>query len=423
MSAATGQPVWPRATSSVPGFPGEPWASRFMFSCAYVLLAISASVSLLAGTFTEEQRLTIVALIGAAAFGELLSFTLPPAWWRESMLGSLLSFAVLCTTSALLILQDPIFLLFGITGFFRALMLRPPAVMFLGLTATAVVVHTFPVGGPVVALTDKPALYLVILTVQVVSVGLGALASQYVHDQNEERRRTVKELEAALEENAGLHAQLVTQAREAGVLDERQRMAREIHDTLAQSFTGIVTQLEAADRPHTETSQWRAHVDRARILAREGLAEARRSVQALRPESLERHALPVALAELSERWARDATAELSFETTGESKPMLAEIELALYRVAQEALTNVSKHAKAGKVGITLSYMDDVVLLDVRDDGTGFQHRAHTGGEQGFGLNTMRQRLQRVAGNLEVESRPGEGTAISASVPAILAEAR
>lgn len=132
-------------------------------------------------------------------------------------------------------------------------------------------------------------------------------------------------------------------------------------------------------------------------------------MQALRPEPLEDSRLPDAIASMVNRWSEIANLPLSFETTGEPRPILAELEATLFRVAQEALTNVSKHAGASKVGLTLSYMDDGVLLDVRDDG------------QGFAPNGMRQRLRRVAGNLEIGSAPGEGTAINASVPAIPAE--
>jgi signal transduction histidine kinase len=197
-----------------------------------------------------------------------------------------------------------------------------------------------------------------------------------------------------LEENAGLHAQLLAQAREAGVLDERQRMAREIHDTLAQGLTGIITQLEATERAGRRPEQWRRHLDQARALARESLAEARRSVQALRPEPLEEAGLPDAIAHMARRWSETSVVEFSFATTGEPRPLLAELEMTLFRVAQEALANVAKHAAATKVGLTLSYMDDAVLLDVRDDGVGFTPvpaggNGHTGDGQGFGLDAMR----------------------------------
>jgi signal transduction histidine kinase len=129
---------------------------------------------------------------------------------------------------------------------------------------------------------------------------------------------------------------------------------------------------------------------------------------------------------MARRWSETSTVELSLATTGEPRPLLAELEMTLFRVAQEALANVAKHAEASKVGLTLSYTDQAVLLDVRDDGVGFLGRP-TGGNgrpgdgQGFGLEGMRQRLRRVAGSLEIESAPGDGTAISATVPAIPAE--
>jgi len=130
---------------------------------------------------------------------------------------------------------------------------------------------------------------------------------------------------------------------------------------------------------------------------------------------------------MASRWSETSTVELSFATTGEPRPLLAELEMTLFRVAQEALANVAKHAKASKVGLTLSYTDQAVLLDVRDDGVGFLAEQVGGGNgrpaegHGFGLEGMRQRLRRVAGSLEIESAPGDGTAVSASVPAISAE--
>ncbi|GAY09374.1 two-component system sensor kinase [Pseudonocardia sp. N23] len=243
--------------------------------------------------------------------------------------------------------------------------------------------------------------------------------------QTERRKKMIAELEetnaqleSALGENAALHSQLVAQARQAGVQDERTRMAREIHDTIAQGLTGIVTQLEAADAAGTEDAM-RDRLRIARGLARESLTEARRSVDALRPEPLEQAQLPEALADLVGRWSGTTGVRVRQETTGATRPLLPDVEVAVFRVAQEALANVAKHADATTVGITLSYMDDVVVLDVRDDGRGFDLPDRAGG--GFGLTAMEQRVHRVSGTLTVESAPGEGTALSASVPAIPAE--
>ncbi|GAA0943439.1 sensor histidine kinase [Actinocorallia libanotica] len=213
-----------------------------------------------------------------------------------------------------------------------------------------------------------------------------------------ELERTNARLEQVLAENAGLQAQLLVQAREAGVNDERRRLAAEIHDTIAQGLVGVIAQLQA-----TEENE---HVRRATDLARESLREARRSVQDLAPTHLEHDTLPDALQKIAGGRAR-------LTITGTAEPLHDEIEAALLRIAQEALANAARHAHADRIGVTLSYMDDEVTLDVRDDGRGF-----TRPSRGFGLTAMRERAERVAGTLEVESEPGRGTAVSARVPLI-----
>jgi signal transduction histidine kinase len=222
-------------------------------------------------------------------------------------------------------------------------------------------------------------------------------------------------------ENAGLQAQLLTQAREAGVLEERQRLAREIHDTLAQGLTGIITQLEAAQRT-SDDAEHNRRIGDAKQLARDSLSEARRSVQALKPGALEGARLPEALAEEAARWSATSGVAADVTTTGQARPLHPEVEVTLLRVAQEALANVAKHASASRAAVTLSYMEDVVTLDVLDDGRGFdvdgRESSPRGDGSGFGLTAMRQRVQRLDGQLEIESEDGGGTAVSASVPAI-----
>jgi signal transduction histidine kinase len=197
-------------------------------------------------------------------------------------------------------------------------------------------------------------------------------------------------------------------------------MAREIHDTLAQGLTGIITQLQAADRVREQPERWQQHMDKVEALARDGLAAARRSVAALGPPELDDARLPEAVAQLAAGWSRTSGVPARVETTGETVPLLTGIEITLFRVAQEALANVAKHAGATRVALTLSYLDDVVLLDVRDDGAGFSPSAGapSTGSGGFGLRGIRQRLELVGGALAIESVPGEGTALSASVPAL-----
>ena len=127
---------------------------------------------------------------------------------------------------------------------------------------------------------------------------------------------------------------------------------------------------------------------------------------------------------MARRWSEASSVAL---VTGESRSLLAELEVTLFRAAQEALANVGRHASATRVGLTMSYMDDVVLLDVRDDGVGFEPAVADGrggveGGDRFGLRAMGQRLRQVGGGLEIESAPGTGTAVSARVPAVAAEA-
>jgi signal transduction histidine kinase len=230
---------------------------------------------------------------------------------------------------------------------------------------------------------------------------------------------TIARLEQAMRENAGLHAQLIVQAREAGVHDERRRLAAEIHDTIAQGLAGIVTQLQAAaDSAAPATT--RDHIERAAVLARQSLGEARRSVQNLGPAPLQYDALPKALENIVAAWSESTGVRAGFTVTGIVEPLHHEIEAALLRIAQEALANAARHAHATRIGVTLSYFADEVSLDVRDDGRGFDPlclpaRGATGG---FGLDGMRARAERVAGAVEIESEPGAGTAVWARVPLV-----
>jgi signal transduction histidine kinase len=245
-----------------------------------------------------------------------------------------------------------------------------------------------------------------------------------------EIREAHRRLEATMAENAALQEQLLARAREAGVHGERQRMAREIHDTLAQGLTGIVTQLQAAEQAEDDAAAWRRHVAAAVGLARESLAEARRSVHELRPEPLATARLGEALAEVAARWAALHGVPAVVTVTGDVRPLTTQTEVALLRTAQEALANVAKHAGAARVGVTLSYMDDQVALDVRDDGRGFDPLAAAAAparpdgpapDGGFGLVAMRQRIEALSGTLQIESEPGYGTGLSASVPLTPAE--
>ncbi len=209
------------------------------------------------------------------------------------------------------------------------------------------------------------------------------------------------------------------QQERAATEGERARLAREIHDTLAQGFAGIVTQLQAAADAPDESARTR-HTDAALALARDGLAEARRSVRALRPPALDEARLPEALATMARSWSARTGIPADVSITGAARTLPLATEVALLRTAQEALANVERHAGAHRVALALRSDAAGARLEVRDDGRGFDpsgrplSAAHPDG--GYGLVAMRERLASVAGELVVESNPGHGTAVRAVVP-------
>ena len=157
--------------------------------------------------------------------------------------------------------------------------------------------------------------------------------------------------------------------------------------------------------------------ERALVLARHALAEARRSMLDLSPGDLDGATLPDALSCVVAAWSAEHAVRVDAVVVGDPVPLHPEVEATVIRIAQESLTNIAKHADAARVGVTLSYDGDEVVLDVRDDGVGFDVDAPTG-PSSFGLRGMRQRVARLAGDLTLESLAGRGTAVSARLPAL-----
>jgi len=213
-------------------------------------------------------------------------------------------------------------------------------------------------------------------------------------------------------ENALLHER----TRAATLAEERNRLAREIHDTLAQGFTGIILQLEGAEQVLArDCTEAEGHIGKALTLARESLQEARRSVWNLIPGPLERDSLDVVLYNEAKNAGVDADVETDFTCTGEAYKLSVEAQTCLLRVAQEALTNIRKHAHATRVDVRLAYQDAGVSLTIRDNGRGFDPDAPRGASTagGFGLIGMRERCQLANGVLTLESAPGQGTVVHA----------
>ncbi|MFI7048873.1 sensor histidine kinase [Streptosporangium sandarakinum] len=393
-------------------FPPSVWERRFervIEIVPYLTLATSLVISLASPEQPSGGIPRTLALTALALVWILGARTLLPAAVRGRRVAVTAHFLGVLATAALLAFHDPIFVIYCISGFFLAAHFAPSKWTFAAVAATSFVLYGSTLDWSQ-ATIQLVAFYLAIIAVQTVAIGGGSIAGIKIEERQRVYQKAVSDLQTALEENADLHAQLLTQAHEAGILDERQRMAREIHDTLAQGLTGIITQLRAAQRVEDSDT----HVALALDLARESLTEARRSVAALHPHQLDDAHLPEAMTTLARNWAQSTGVDLHVEVTGDRIPLSPAIEVTLFRVAQEALTNVAKHAGATRAGLTLSYTGAVVLLDIRDDGTGI----HVPGGRGFGLSSMRQRLRGVGGSLEIESTPGEGTAVSATVPAL-----
>ncbi|MEU8432576.1 sensor histidine kinase [Streptomyces sp. NPDC029216] len=211
--------------------------------------------------------------------------------------------------------------------------------------------------------------------------------------------------------------ELAATERREGTLAERQRLSMEIHDTLAQHLSSQQMLLQAADRTwDTDPATARAHVRTATGIAARGLAEARRLVHDLAPPELDNGA---GLADALRALDAGPDIEVRFHLEGVPAPLPDRAESALLRIAQGALANIREHSGARTAALTLSFLGDQVVLDIADDGTGFTTTTPATGatsDRGHGLPAMRARVRQLGGTLTIESTPGEGTVLSASIP-------
>ncbi|MBS2537578.1 sensor histidine kinase [Catenulispora sp. NF23] len=390
----------------------------------YAGLAISVPLALIVGPKTTAFYAVAVGVSTVAALWLLWGMPLwmqeardrAPVGWRP-----VVYYVGLLALVGTLVVISPLFGFFAVIGYLHAQIL-PGRWNLVGVGGTAAAMAACQMGGVHNIHGLGICFYVILFLVNGMIAGSMTVAGTAEDAHRRELAEANQRLHEMLEENAGLHAQLVAQAREAGVMDERQRLAGEIHDTIAQGLTGIVRQLEVVERFGEDAEKRQHHLTLARELARESLAEARRSVQALRPGPLAVAQLPEALAELTAAWSRTAGIDARVEVSGEAVALPPEVEVVLFRAAQEALANADKYSGAARVGVTLSYTPDVVVLDVVDDGSGFDSAGlaaagPSANGTGYGLAAMRSRLGQIGGTLTVESEPGDGTAISAAVPA------
>lgn len=377
------------------------WLGRVRW-VSYGLLALATVVATVTAPTVDDAADVPVTLALSAATALWMLVTPYPG--AIHFVGRTVLAFVLC-------LLNPLYAVFAFIGYVDAYDTLRGRWVHVGVAAVAVTQAGAQSGGLPPEGLGQAGLFLALLLVN------GGLATIFLRmaveyeRHNEALVRLNADLERAIAENEALQEELVGRAHADGVTQERQRLAREIHDTIAQSLAGIVTQLEASVGGERQ--------ERALGLARAALREARRSVLDLAPHALEEATLPAALESLVGQPGSGAPAEVTI--TGDPVPLHPEVEAAVLRVSQESLTNASKHARASRVGVTLSYAGDEIVLDVRDDGVGFDP-GRPARASSFGLRGMRQRVERLAGTLTLESAPGHGTAVSVRLPALSREA-
>ncbi|MBD0334079.1 MAG: GAF domain-containing protein [Cyanobacteria bacterium Co-bin13] len=221
----------------------------------------------------------------------------------------------------------------------------------------------------------------------------------------------------ALTQHATLALQmskLAEEAKQAGVLEERNRMASEIHDSMAQSFMGVLMQLQAANRFFaSKPDQAQACITRAQTLAKEGLAEARLSVWSLCQESADYCFIAETLTRITEQLTTGTPIQATVKVEGTPHGLQSEVGMNLLRIAQEALTNALRHAQAQTIQVQLKFAAEVIQLRIQDDGKGFDPQQRS---SGFGLVSMRQRAEQIGAQLTIDTQAGAGTAIAATLP-------
>ena len=387
----------------------------FWHGAFYVSLIVATGLAFTLGASTFQQSLVLCSLSLALGIWYIGCLLKSIEYWRGRVLftwGYLLIGWIIWTG---LITESPIYL-FVLFGLYPQLFvfLRLPwnivgACILLGISLWSQVTGQGNWNVGVVILLSWPA-----------SIGLGLFIEALIR-QSRERARLLHELQATRHE-------LALAARQAGIMQERQRLARDIHDTFTQGLSSIVMQIEAMDATlSTNDTKGRLRLSQVGRIARENLAEARRLLWALQPEIPERASLPEMLPPLAERWTEESGVKVGVTITGQATSLRPEIEVTLLRATQEALANIRKHAQANSVVLTLSYMEDIVALDIQDDGIGFDPHGlpvpllgETSGR--FGLKALRERIEQLEGTFTLESTPGLGTTIAVALPSLEASA-
>lgn len=376
---------------------------RVLRLCLHLLMG---GLLVLAAAQAHSATGTVLAVVTGAVYAA--GSYLPAV--RNSQRGAAVWLAVLGASWLVLLWSTPEALWLAFPLYFLQLHLLPErwSLPVVALTAGAAILSYVGHGAPL-----NPGVFIGPLLGAAVAVAT-VLGYQALYRESERRRRLIEEL-------IETRAELAAAERHAGTLAERERLAREIHDTLAQGLSSIQLLLRAAERVLPPDSPAAGHIGRAREAAQDNLAEARRFVRALSPPDLEHGSLAAALERLCEPVTAAAPGaaapRVRFSVSGTPVELPTPYEVALLRIAQSALANTVRHASASRAEITLSFMDASVTLDVVDDGRGFDPvSVRPSSDGGFGLPAMRSRAESLGGTFTVEAAPGQGTAVAVSLP-------
>lgn len=302
-------------------------------------------------------------------------------------------------------------------------MLLAPAGMYLVFTLFFLYMRVFEDWRGVVLTCFATALSIAVQVPHGVTFGgamgpvVSALVMLAIHYSMSKLERINRELKDTRQ-------QLADTERAAGVAAERQRIAHDIHDTVAQGLSSIQMLLHAADRDldvadFPQDARARERIALARRTASESLAEARAMIAALQPAVLAETSLAGALERMVAGFAETADITIDVDVEGEERQLPMKVEAALLRIAQGAVGNVMKHSQATRARVTVTYDEDEVRVDVVDNGRGFnpvEVEARPAGLGHIGLTAMRRRAEELGGQVIIESAPGEGTAVSIAMP-------
>ena len=370
-------------------------------------LLVVALLVVAAGRAVVDEAVNAAAIVAtASAVGALYLVGATVRRRRASRANATLWLVALCLAWLVLLVLTPDATWVAFPLFLLQMYLLPPrwALAAVALTTCLAI-------GGFVAHQDTLTLPAVIGPIFGAAIAVvGTLGYQALYRESEQRRELIEQLHLARDELADAgHA--------AGVAAERERLAREIHDTLAQGLTSIQLLLRAAQRElpkRGDTATSGAHIEHARRTAQDNLAEARRFVRALSPPDLDQGSLAVALERLCVITTAESDVAVEFHLSGDPVELASPYGAALLRVAQSALANTVQHARAGQATVTLSFMDTGLALDIVDDGLGFDPATALRNDAHFGLSAMEARVAALGGSLSIESAGGAGTALAVS---------